>query len=246
LYESIDPTKSVPGFEFQDVKSTSGTERVVTTKVTASDGSTGQVERGYDPTTGRFVLHYADLESIPKPLRWVPTDPPMVPEKAGTPLEAYMTMRQMRILEGETGVSLEITGPRVFKLSTILNERTIAQVAKAVPRARPPSTALDQAVVNTHSVEYANNSIIQSGGRIASAHVEGGSMTPASSAGFGGISPEVMAEFGLGPSDPVLNGFNIILDVVPANAPNSPPKTPTPVVPTPIPVPDRDQDAGAQ
>jgi len=152
----------------------------------------------------------------------------------------------MKILEAETGKSMTITGPRVFKISMIINEVTIAQLAKAVPRTSPPSAALDSAVMNTHSVEYANNAVIQTGGRIASARVQGGRMQTAQEAL---ISPEVMTEYGLSPTDQVLSGFNVFLDVVPANAPNPPPSpppnAPTPVVPVPVPVPG-DRDAGGE
>jgi hypothetical protein len=238
LYEGINPTQEVPGFEFEDTVGTSGGEKVVTTKVTASDGSSGTMQRGYNPATGQFVLHYAFLDSIPSNLRWVPTEPEMVSGR-GTPLESYMTMRQMKILESETNSSLAVTQPRVVKISTIVNERTIAQLAKAVPKTEPPSAALDTAVMDTHSVQYSKNSITQTGGRIASAHVDGGSLADASTI----LSPEVMAEFGIKPSDQVLWGFDILLDVVPANAPNAP-NAPTPLAPPQVPVPDHDRDKG--
>jgi hypothetical protein len=199
--------------------------------------------RGVDPSTGRIGMHYADLDNIPKNLRWVPTEPEMVPGR-GTPLETYMTMRQMRILEGKTGRPLDITAPRVFEMTTILNERTIAQLAKAAPGLKPPSTALNQAILSTDSVMYAKNSITQSGGRIAGARVEGGRLVPAPEAGFNGITPEVMAENNLPPNSMVLNGFDIILDVVPAGTPVTPPRPPTPTVPPPVPVTHDDQDGG--
>ena len=190
-------------------------------------------------------MHYADLENIPKDLRWVPTEPEMVSGR-GTPLETYMTMRQMRILEGKIGRSLEITAPRVFEMTTILNERTIAQLAKAAPGVEPPSNLLNQAVLSTDSVTYAKNTITQSGGRIAGARVEGGTMVPASEAGFRGISPGVMAENQLSPNSMVLNGFDIILDVVPADTPVTPHQPQTPTVPPPVLVPHDDQDGGTR
>lgn len=238
LYEGVDPNYKPTGWDFQDTISRGSGETQVTTRVTAPDGSTGRMVRGLNPATGEFLLHYADLESIPRGLRWIQTDPPMT--ERGTPLEAYMTMRQMRILEGQTGRSLIVTTPRTVRLTTILNERTIAQLARAVPRTTPPNAALDQAILNTHSVQYANNSVIQSGGRIAGAHIEGGSLVPASNAGFNGISPQLMADYGLTPSTPVLNGFDIVLDVVPANAPQAPPRPPAPLAPPIVPVPGRD------
>jgi hypothetical protein len=245
LRESIDPNAKVPGFSFKDTVSSSGREIQVTTDVTASDGSTGTVIRGVDPSTGRVGMHYADLENIPKPLRWVPTDPEMVQGK-GTPLETYMTMRQLRILEDQIGKSLEITAPRVVEMTTILNEKTIAQLAKAAPGVEPPSRVLNQAILSTDSVTYAKNTITQSGGRIAGARVEGGRMVPASEAGFRGISPEVMAANQLSPNSMVLNGFDIILDVVPADTPVTPQQPQMPRVPVPVPLPHDDHDGGTR
>jgi len=245
LYQGIDPNAKVPGFSFEDTVRTSGTEIEVNTRVTASDGSTGRMTRGVDPATGRIGMHYADLENIPKDLRWVPTEPEMVSGR-GTPLETYMTMRQMRILEGKIGRSLEITAPRVFEMTTILNERTIAQLAKAAPGVEPPSNLLNQAVLSTDSVTYAKNTITQSGGRIAGARVEGGTWCPPRKPGSGGSARGVMAENQLSPNSMVLNGFDIILDVVPADTPVTPHQPQRPTVPPPVPVPHDDQDGGTR
>jgi hypothetical protein len=234
LYESIDPKQSPPGWTFSDTLATLGNEKTVTTNVTAPDASTGHVIRGVNPATGEFILHEAFLDGIPSNLRWISTEPEMVPGR-GTPLESYLTMRQMRILESETGSSLSASAPRVVRISTIINERTIAELAEQEKAGVPA----DQAILKTHSVQYASNSITQSGGRIASAHVEGGSKTTAGSV----ISPDQMSQHGLSPSDPVLYFFDVVLDVVPADTPPKSPATRIPPVP-PVHVPDRDKDGG--
>src|SRR5262249_2128429 len=156
-----------------------------------------------------------------KVVRWVQTNPEMVPGR-GTPLESYLTMRQMRILEAQPGGPgpAGFTGPRVVRLSTIINVKTILQLAQA----ERAGVARNQAILRTHSVQYANNSIVQQGGRIAAAVVEEGSSSPAGNVGaspellaeFGVKSlPELLAKFGLSPTDEVLQGFDIALDVVP-------------------------------
>jgi hypothetical protein len=220
LYENINPNQSPPGWKFQDVVSDLGGEKVVDTKVTAPEGSTGSMSRGLNPSTGEFVLHEAFLDGIPEDVRWVKTDPPMVAGR-GTPLESYMTMRQMRILEGQTGRSLAISSPRVVRMSTIVNTRTIGELAQQVRAGAKP----DEAIANTHSVRYASNSITQSGGKVASAHIEGGMTRPASAV----LTPELTAKYGLQPSDPVLYAFDIVIDVVPADAPTGGNTGPLPV-----------------
>ncbi len=100
---------------------------------------------------------------------------------------------------------------------------------------------LNQAILDTHSVQYAENSIIQSGGRITSAEVTGGSCVPASSLG---ATPQELATYGGGATQnqQVLSGFDININVVPANAPQAP-GGPGPL-PVPMP-PGRESDAGS-
>jgi hypothetical protein len=153
----------------------------------------------------------------------VPTAPEMLPGK-GTPLETYMTMRQMRILERTAGAAF--TGPRSVHMSTIVNQRTVLELARLESQRVP----VNEAILRTHSVQYANNSIVQSGGRIAGARVSGGSTFPASRR----YTPQQLADYGIDPAQEVRFGFDIDLDVVPATTPAGPPPPgglPVPVVP---------------
>ncbi len=241
LREGIDPTVSPDtAFRFEDTWSNIGDEVTVRTKVTHTNGSGGSMVRGINPKTGEIIYHSAFFDdNLP---RWIQTDPPMVdtPGRTGTPLETYMTLRQLKMLSEKTGSPTVIAGPRVVRLSMIINERTIAELAEATRDGTPA----DQAILKTHSVQYANNSIVQSGGKIASAHVDGGFKTDASNA----ISdPALMTKHGLKPSTQVLSGFDIELNVVPADAtvpPSGTPKLP-PFTPPAVPVPQKDQDGGA-
>jgi hypothetical protein len=173
-------------------------------------------------------MDFAFLDDIPSAQRWVQTSPEMVAGR-GTPLETYMTMRQMRILERQAGA--DFTGPRVVHMSTIVNTRTILEIAAQEAKlARRMSTAeLNAFVLETHSVQYAQNSIVQRGGRIESATVVGGSRVPASTQ----ATAAELSTAKVSPTQKVLTGFHIDLNVVPADAP---PTTLGPG-PTPVPVP---------
>lgn len=243
LYESIDPATPPEGYVFADnIQTMPSGEIQVRTNVTAPDGTTGNMTRGYNPATGEYIYHSAFLDGIPKPLRMVATEPEMLPGR-GTPLEAYMSMRQMRILQTEAGIAGELpfAAPRDVHMSTIINTRTIAQLAVA----EYGGTPLNEAIINTHSVQYANNSIVQGGGRIASARVSGGWRVAASSE----LTPTALERSGL-PADylqqngvpldyQVLSAFDIDLQVVPAGTPGGggAPPPPPPGVPPAVPQP---------
>jgi hypothetical protein len=238
VYEGVDPSQAPQGWRFSDQVSTSGGETTVSTDVTAPDGSSGVIERGRVTSTGEFVMHMAFLDGIPANLRWIPTDPPMVGGR-GTPLETYLTMRQMKILERETGGgSQTFAGPRTVRMSTIINVRTVLQLAEAMKAGTPA----DQAILNTNSVQYGSNSIIQSGGQIAGARVVGGSDTPVNRVG----TPQDRATYApsLGPNDTVRYGFDIVIDVVPAGTSPGPAQGTGGAIPPapPVHVPQQDQD----
>ncbi|MBW4484563.1 MAG: DUF4157 domain-containing protein [Tildeniella torsiva UHER 1998/13D] len=243
LYEGIDPAVHPNGYTFVDRISPSpgtvvppGTEIVVNTTVTAPDGTSGSMSRGLNTSTGEFIYHYAFLDSIPRPLRWVRSEPAMVPNR-GTPLETYMTMRQMKLLQERAGVpsgsGLPFSTPRTVHLSTIINVKTVAQLA-AAERA---GVALNEGILNTHSVQYANNSIVQGGGQIATARVSGGYRTAASNE----LTPAALQEYGIPPDFEVLTGFDIDLTVVPAGTP-VPAGATTPVRPVIPPPQETDSD----
>ena len=243
LVESIDPKVPPSGYTFTDVISPrpgepipSGREITVNTGVKAPDGTTGSMSRGYNPTTGEFVFHYAFLDSIPKDLRMVATTPEMLPGK-GTPLETYMTLRQLKLLEERAGTASGPEGffgaqPRNVHMSHIINTRTVAELAVLERQ----GVAINDAIIKTHSVQYANNSIIQGGGRISSAEVVGGSrstagnylLEPERTVKLDGVEHTIPEDYEL------LTGFDIELKVVPADTPVAqPPGGKTPIPPPP-------------
>jgi hypothetical protein len=238
LKAAIDPANPPPGgWAFTDTVTTAGDVTTVRTSVTAPDGTTGSMARSHNSATGEFSMDYAFLDNIPSGTRWVQTTPEMVAGR-GTPLETYMTLRQMRILETERGATF--VGPRTVHMSTIINVRTLLQIAAhEATLGRPMTPAeLNVFILETHSVQYAQNSIIQSGGRIAGAQVTGGVRVNAG----GEFTPADLAANHIGPDQQVLSGFDIDLNVVPSNAPTTPSP---PIGPVPVPIPPGN-DAGTE
>jgi hypothetical protein len=179
-------------------------------------------------------MEEAFLDQIPKDARMVPTDPPMLTDKGGTPLEAYMTMRLMKILQAEAGNPALFSGPRVVRMTHIENVMTILDLAQGKP------------LRNTPSVNYANNSIVQSGGHVASAEIE---MGPEASMVKARTLAELVREDqptmtqerldgllrdrGISPDQEVPFDFDIILNVEPAGvqSPTGQGGVPVPVTP---------------
>jgi hypothetical protein len=220
LVEGIDPATPPPGgWRFSDTVTTTGHVTEVATEVTAPDGSTGSMARSHDAQTGQFSMDYAFLDQIPN--RWVQTTPEMVPGR-GTPLETYMTMRQMRILEQQAGAVF--SGPRVVHLSTIINVRTCLQLgAREAALGRQMSPAeMNTAILETHSVKYAENSIVQTGGRIKSAEV---TRVKRMRAGDIAEQPQLEAH-GVSADTEVPYAFDIDLNVVPSGQQSQPGSAP--------------------
>src|SRR5262249_42667557 len=139
----------------------------------------------------------------------------------------YLTLRQMRALGVAFG-SLE-----TVKMSTIQNALAVMQLDQALKRGIP----LDQAVLQTHSVQYAQRTIIPAGDKIVGARVEVGARTPINAmlspyeARAPSLSPKnkhLLADYGLTRSDVVLWNYGIYLHVQSV-------AMPTPVVGAPVP-----------
>ena len=217
LYDNINPNQHPPGYKLTDVFGKRGNLETVRTDVKAPDDSSGYVLRGYDPVTGKFVLKEAFLDTIPKEMRMVATEPEMLPGK-GTPLETYLTMRATKLLEQKLGLPKgTVAGAKVWKMDCVVNERTVRELAKA----RRPSGSdgaevpLNTAIEGTHSVQYAKNSITQTGGKILKVKVVGGNEYPARDF----FTPEQLATMKLKPDSKVLSDFNIEMLIESETAP---------------------------
>ncbi|HWU89053.1 MAG TPA: hypothetical protein VN253_17430 [Kofleriaceae bacterium] len=208
LYTSIDPAAAPPtGWIVDDARNADS----IRTTVTAPNGATGHIWRSYDAATREWVMKEAFFDSnMP---RWIDLGKQMVPGK-GTPLIAYLDMRQMRLLNISYG-SLKIV-----KLSTIQNVETICQFEANIRKGMKPA----EAIRITHSVEYAETGIVQSGHRLTGVRVTQGHRGPLrvllehyEASGFRTAveHDKILVKYGIGRDANVLWNFDIEIDVTP-------------------------------
>ncbi|HTL84067.1 MAG TPA: hypothetical protein VL856_02725 [Acidimicrobiia bacterium] len=161
LYENLNVDHDPPGWVLNESNiKMEGTKRVIRTDVQGPNGKTGYCIRAYDPFTKKLEMREALLEDLP---RWIDDGGVPLVEGKGTPTVAYLTMRQMKHLGVEYG---ELT---TVKMSSIQNIRAIIELHLARAQGIDPNVA----VLDTHSVKYADTSIVQSGHRVVGAKVGG-------------------------------------------------------------------------
>lgn len=162
LYSSIDTGTAPPGWKIDGrVHTDSSGLRIVTSNVEAPNGKKGWIERSYDPKKKQVVMDNAFLDELPS---WIDAGTPLVPGK-GTPLVAYLTLRQMKQLGAEFGAA------QSFKMSTIQNIDAVAHLKTLVGTNRDV-VALSSAIRQTHSVKYATTAIEQSGHTIVDVRLD--------------------------------------------------------------------------
>jgi hypothetical protein len=159
VYNDLNPATQPPSWKFVDSITTepNGT-KVIDTQIEVN-GKTGWVQRAYNPATKTFEMRNAFLEELP---RWVNEGTPMV-EGKGTPTVTYLTMRQMKLL------GIDFAGLAKVKMSTIQNIKAIIQLHVLRTKGVDPN----EAVLQTHSVQYAETTIVQSGHKVVAAEVKG-------------------------------------------------------------------------
>ncbi|GCD19008.1 hypothetical protein CTKZ_05700 [Cellulomonas algicola] len=204
LYQSIDPKAGLPGWTFTDIPDDRPDEVSIETLVRAPGGQAGRMVRTYQKGTRTLVLAEAFLHRIPKQDRWLPISPPMTAR--GTPLETYLTIRAMKILEATYGASF-YGRSRPVHISTIINERSMAHIGAAAKKGVP----LDEAARTCHSVQYATNAIVQSGGTIESVTFSIGTGRWVEARHI--KDQQLLADYQLAPGDKVPYWFDIDIEV---------------------------------
>ena|GEM_PF-3309645 len=169
LYENIplDPNDLPSGWGItnEDVFK-SNTISFIDTKVEFDFGD-GRIGKGtfsriYDSESKTLTLRHAylqdphvpDVERLPN---WIMAGPPLDPSR-GTPTVAFFTMYQMKKLDIPFG------GLERVKWSEVVNDDTLLHLEWL--RRNYPDKPLEELIVHTHSVRYAETSIIQSGHKI--------------------------------------------------------------------------------
>jgi hypothetical protein len=221
-YQAVDTARPPAGLTITDLPietQPDGVKRLTT--VVQSGGDSGHVTRAYDPATRKLIMEEAFLDKIPADQQWVDVNGQRMR------LQTYLTLRQMRAL----GVGFGEL--KTVKMSTIQNALAVMQLDQALKRGVP----LDQAVLDTHSVQYAQRTLIPAGEKVVGAKVEGGTRTPIDvmlshyEARDPSLRPkydQLLQTYGLTRSDVVLWNYDIYLDVQ-SVAP------PTPTVGAPVP-----------
>jgi hypothetical protein len=212
LYESIDPSFRPQGWTFRDTGPHPHPDHPtwvqIRTEVTGPNGTRGWIERSYDPATKTVVMENAFLSDLPS---WVEAGMPLR-QGRGTPTVSYLTMRLMRMLGVGFGE------PRVVKMSTIQNIEAVMQLEQM----RRNGVSYQQAVAQTHSVQYATTSIQQSGSTITSVNIDtAGAFRWRLSAMMDHFNmppaerQALFARYGLTANDEVLVNYDIIINVSP-------------------------------
>lgn len=158
LYEGIDIANPPKGWKFKQEFSSNANGSNLKITVTGPNGQTGMFERAYDPAKHQLIMKNAFGKDLPT---WVDTSgTPMVTGK-GIPTNAFMTMYEMRRM-GITYGSL-----KTVKMSTIQNMQAVLELESLRRKGIP----IDEAILRTHSVQYAESSLIQSGHEVVGAKV---------------------------------------------------------------------------
>ncbi|MCO5971380.1 hypothetical protein [Actinoallomurus soli] len=230
LWEEIDPGRTAVGpWKFKDYGPYHNGDTVsMATKVTNGEvPGTGTLIRILNTRTGE-LSYKSEVLKFPDGAHWVRHEREMVPGR-GTPLETYITMRQMKRLAEAAGDPELFTRPHEVVVQDIANVRTILRLARLeqVWQAEHPGLPFDrnQAIEATHSVRYAKNSITQSGGKVTAVWITGGNAMTAEALirtqGYTTAAEQakLLQAYGVAPGDQVLADFAIHLQVEPAHRP---------------------------
>jgi hypothetical protein len=212
VFESVSLSSRQKGWSFEDhVEPQDDGWIRVATKVNAPNGAAGSIARKYNPATGELTMSAAFFDKeLPK---WIQLGTPMAPGR-GTPTFAYLQMRQMRKL----GIGRSTL--KKVKMSSILNVRTVVELHAKVRDGTP----LNEAILETHSVQYAQTPLVQSGHRIRKATVSGGGkwnintllgLYEIDDPSLRAVHDAILSEHGVKRGDDVLSGFDIELELVP-------------------------------
>jgi hypothetical protein len=208
----------IPEAPRPSVVSARASSGAVATIVRGPDGSCGFFERAYDAGSATVELRYAFREDLPAWIDDVPV--PLVPGK-GIPIVTYATLRAMKQLGIEQGEA------RAFVLRCVHEVRSIVHLDWLTRKF--PDSPLGELARKTHSYEYAETAIVQSGHKVVAvrvdeasavrrpigdllAHYERMSKDPAAAAA---THDAILAKYESTRSSEVLIGYDLRIQVAP-------------------------------
>jgi hypothetical protein len=133
----------------------------VATIVHGPGGTSGFFERAYDAASGTVELRYAFREDLPAWIDGVTV--PLVPGK-GIPTVTYATLRAMKQLGIKEGKA------RAFVLRCVHEVESITHLDWLIRRY--PETPVGELARQTHSYQYAETAIVQSGHKVVAVQVD--------------------------------------------------------------------------
>ena len=161
VYEATHPDKTPEGWQFKERVWANGTKfRTVLTTFTSPSGATGMAKRRINLATGAIDLQEIN---VPKEAGWIQIKPELV-QGQGMRTAAYLTMRQMHVLEVQAGSLRTITVRDLYNVKALLELRDI--------RAKDSTLTLAQAVMQTNSITSQEAAIIQSGHTMGAATIK--------------------------------------------------------------------------
>lgn len=131
LYESIDPDYDPVDFDFIDYIDKEEGKIIITTLATPKKGgNTAQFIRIYVPGENLLELSEAFMNKVPS---WITDVKIPFIEGSGTPTQAYLTLRQMKLMD------IAPQSLTKAKLSTVQNAETLLYITKMMNDANAPA-----------------------------------------------------------------------------------------------------------
>ncbi|WP_233218689.1 eCIS core domain-containing protein [Deinococcus arcticus] len=207
LYKGLDVANPPQGWKFKDNVVFGVDAKSITTVVTGPKGQSGTFTRKYAASSVQLIFDVAFLQDLPS---WIPSASGELAAGKGVPTVAYVSMYQMKRL------GIGYGSLKTLKMSTIQNFETILFMESKKRQGIP----LNKSVLQSHSVAYAETTMIQSGHEIVSADVSGGQLEEVGdymafyerrNPALKQIHDDLLKKYGLSRRDRMLIDFNIEL-----------------------------------
>jgi hypothetical protein len=147
LYANVNLDQVLPNGFTEDSRNVSnGFESTITI-------NNSKIVRAYDVISRTLYLSSSD---VAKDDKWIVNAQPPLVQGRGTPTQMYVTLHQMK-----NTFQIPYSGLKSITMESIINAKTLLQLCYL--KWKNPNSAFQTLILQTHSLEYANSLIIQSG-----------------------------------------------------------------------------------
>lgn len=222
LWDDVPTDTSPPDFEIINsrvVVKADGSKSATLTVTHTPSGAQGDITREFNPRTGQLTMASAFLDALPSK---VMNKVPLIPG-VGTPLQTYLTIRLMKLMNVPYG------GVQSIKISSVLNVEGILELHWRV-NVEKSAKNLDEAALASDAFKYARTTAQQSGKEVVAMRVVNASPQTVKDVVKNGlmVNPEphrsgipreewlaqVVVGFGLKETDVVQANFDIFMDLI--------------------------------